>query len=82
MMVGPKEDELFDCGSTLTAVFLRPTDSGPTVRAHLLPDSSRLFADAVALAQFSHDLRCEEMFVVRAQFFTQRFLFDGVPDVH
>ncbi len=77
-----EEHELFDRGATLAAVLLRPTDTGPPVGAHLLPDGPHRPTDTARLAEFGDRVGVEQLLVVLTEPRSQLFLLRGVADLH
>ena len=59
-----EEDELVDRTAFLAAVGLGPTDAGPAVGAHLLPDILRGLPDAVRVREPLDDLVGEQRVVI------------------
>ena len=62
-----EEHELIDRAASLTAVFLGPTNSGPPIGTHLLPDVLGGLTDAMTMRECLHSLFIEKVVVVAAK---------------
>ncbi|CAB4616687.1 unannotated protein [freshwater metagenome] len=69
-----EEYELIDRASSLTAVFLGPTNSGPPIGTHLLPDVLGGLADSVTVREGLNRLFVKEIVVIGAKLCAQGFL--------
>ena len=77
-----EENELLDIRAPLTAEFFGPTDTQPTVGAHLADHGAVGLANPAPGLEGVANFRGEELRVVVAKLGPERFLLLGVGDMH